>query len=241
MTTAFGNQSAALGSNECQFRMPHGCADTVYRMRFAGHFGEAQLERIGAAAHRCSTSATRHGHWSRQGCYPNGSGSGSKGVPMRKIKILIAMMALTVAVGIPTAVMAASGSASSALDLQAAKFTTTTQTTSSTTFRAINGLSGLTICALHQVTGTLSAQLKGAPAGFQIRFDGGPIMQPGAIRFVPAADFDSNSFTFVTSVGPFEASDVHAFDVEWRSPTGKSTTLTLGTFNLQYQEGTQGC
>lgn len=156
-------------------------------------------------------------------------------------KILIAIMALAVAVGIPTAVMAASGSASSALDLQASRFTTTTQTTSSTTFRAINGLSGLTICALHQVTGTLSAQLKGAPAGFQIRFDGGPIMQPGAIRFVPAADFDSNSFTFVTSVGPFEASDVHSFDVEWRSPTGRSTTLTLGSFNLQYQQGTQGC
>lgn len=156
-------------------------------------------------------------------------------------KILIAIVALAVAVGVPTAVMAASGSASSALDLQAAKFTTTTQTTSSTTFRAINGLSGLSICALHQVTGTLSVQLKGAPAGFQIRFDGGPVMQPGAIRFVPAANLDSNSFTFVTSVAPFEASDVHSFDVEWRSPTGGATTLTLGSFNLQYEKGTQGC
>ena len=159
---------------------------------------------------------------------------------MRKIKILIATMALAVAVGIPTAVMAASGSASSALDLQAAKFTTTMQTTSSTTFRAINGLSGLNICALHQVTGTLSVQLKGAPADFGIRFDGGPIMQPGAIRFVPAADFDSNSFTFIANVAPLALIDVHVFDVEWRT-TGRLTTLTLGSFNLQYEKGTQGC
>jgi len=42
-------------------------------------------------------------------------------------------------------------------------------------------------------------------------------------------------------VGPFEANDHHTFDVEWRSPTGAKTTLERGTFNLQYERGTQSC
>jgi len=45
----------------------------------------------------------------------------------------------------------------------------------------------------------------------------------------------------VNSVAPFEANDNHSFDVEWRSPTGTATTLERGTFNLQYQRGTQQC
>ena len=158
---------------------------------------------------------------------------------MRKMIVLVAVVAGVL--GIPAAVLAASGGASSSLDLQASKFTTSTATTSSKTFHSIPGLSGLTICALHQVTGTLSVQLTGAPAGFQIRLDGGGTMQPGAVRFVPAGAHDSFSFAFVNSVGPFEADDHHSFDVEWRSPTGATTTLERGTVNLQYEHGTQNC
>jgi hypothetical protein len=160
---------------------------------------------------------------------------------MRKIRLLIPAVALAVAVGVPTAVLAASGGASSALDHQASKFTTTTQTISSSTFRAVSGLSGLTICALNQVTATVSVEITGAPASVQVRQDGGPIIQPGAVRFVPAGPHDSFSFTFLANVSPFEANDHHVFDVEWRSPTGRSTTLERGTLNLQYQQGTQAC
>jgi hypothetical protein len=158
---------------------------------------------------------------------------------MRRIFIIV--LAAAAALGIPAAVLAASGGSSSSMDLQASKFTTTTATTSSKTFRPVPGLSGLTICALQQVTATLSVELSGAPAGFQIRVDGGGTMSPGAIRFVPAGPHDSFSFTFVQAVGPFEANDNHGFGVEWRSPTGAATTLERGTFNLQYQRGTQSC
>jgi hypothetical protein len=156
-------------------------------------------------------------------------------------KILIAILALALVVGIPTAVLAASGGFNSSLDLQASRWTTTTRTTSSTTFHPVAGLSGLTICALNQVTAALSVELRGAPAAFQIRVDGAGLMRPGAVRFVPAGPHDSFSFTFVQNVGPFEANDNHGFEVEWRSPTGKATTLERGTFNLQYQRGTQAC
>jgi hypothetical protein len=156
-------------------------------------------------------------------------------------KILIVILAAAVVLGVPAVVLAASGGTNSSLDLQRSKFTTTTATTSSRTFQPIPGLSGLNICALKQVTATLSVELNGAPAGFQIRIDAAGTMQPGAVRLVPAGPHDSFSFTFVNSVAPFEANDNHSFDVEWRSPTGSATTLERGTFNLQYQRGTQQC
>jgi hypothetical protein len=156
-------------------------------------------------------------------------------------KILIVILAAAVVLGVPAVVLAASGGTNSSLDLQRSRFTTTTATTSSRTFQPIPGLSGLNICALNQVTATLSVELNGAPAGFQIRIDGAGTMQPGAVRLVPAGPHDSFSFTFVNSVAPFEANDNHSFDVEWRSPTGAATTLERGTFNLQYQRGTQQC
>lgn len=156
-------------------------------------------------------------------------------------KLLIAGLVLAFVVGVPTAVMAASGTFRSSVDRQASRWTTTTATTSSTTSRVVTSLSGLNICAINQVTATLSVELSGAPAGFRIRVDGGGLMQPGAVRFVPAGPGDSFSFTFVRSVGPFENNDHHVFDVEWRSPTGARTTLQRATLNLQYQRGTHSC
>jgi hypothetical protein len=94
---------------------------------------------------------------------------------------------------------------------------------------------------LNQVTATLSVELNGSPAGFQIRVDNGGLMQPGAVRFVPAGPHDSFSFIWVVSVSPFEANDHHVFDVEWRSPTGRATKLERASLNLQYKRGTQRC
>jgi hypothetical protein len=156
-------------------------------------------------------------------------------------KLLIVGVASAFALGIPLAVLAASGGSSSSVDLQASRWTTTAVSTSSTTFQRIPSLSGMNVCALNQVTAMLSVEVNGAPAGFQIHVDVGPLMQPGAVRFVPAGVHDSSSFTFVKAVGPSENNDHHVFDVEWRSPTGKPTTLERGTFNLVYQRGTHSC
>jgi hypothetical protein len=155
-------------------------------------------------------------------------------------KILAAAGALAIAVGVPAVALAATGGNTSALDLQASKWTTTTQQTTGTAWRSVPGL-GLTICALHQVTATLSVQVNGAPASFQIHQDGGPIIAPGAVRFVPAGAHDSFSFTFLANTAPFEANDNHGFQVEWRSPTGQQATLERATLNLQYEHGTQAC
>ena len=155
-------------------------------------------------------------------------------------KILVTAVAVAIAVGVPTGVLAATSANTSALDLQASKWTTTTQQATTTTWRSVTGL-GLTVCALGQVTATLSVEVNGAPASFRIREDGGPIIAPGAVRFVPAGDHDSFSFTFLANAAPFEANDNHGFGVEWRSATGQQTTLERATFNLQYEHGTQAC
>lgn len=155
-------------------------------------------------------------------------------------KILAVAGALAIAVGVPTGVLAATGGNASALDLQASKWTTTTQQATTTTWRSVTGL-GLTVCALGQVTATLSVEVNGAPASFRIREDGGPIIAPGAVRFVPAGDHDSFSFTFLANAAPFEANDNHGFGVEWRSATGQQATLERATLNLQYEHGTQAC
>jgi hypothetical protein len=162
-------------------------------------------------------------------------------------KVLIVGLVLAFVAAVPTAVLAASGRVrssggfSSSLDLQASKWTTASATTSSTAFAPIPGLSGLNICALNQVTAALSVELSGAPASFQIHVDGGPIMPPGRIRFVPAGPHDSFSFDFIMGVSSFENNDHHVFDVEWRSPTEKPAVFERGTFNLQYQKGTHSC
>lgn len=158
---------------------------------------------------------------------------------MRKLVLVVAGVLLAVA--IPAAVIAASGTFGSALDRQAAKWTTTPATTSSTAWRRVPGLS-LTRCTLNQVTATISVTVSGAPVSFRGVIDGVPEapMRPGPARFVPNGT-ESFSYSFVHRTAPFEADDTHRFDVQWRSASGTPVTLRRGALNLLFQRGTQGC
>jgi len=158
---------------------------------------------------------------------------------MRKLVLVVA--GLLLAVAIPAAVIAASGTFGSALDRQAAKWTTTPATTSSTAWRRVPGLS-LTRCTLNQVTATISVTVSGAPVSFRGVIDGVPEapMRPGPARFVPNGT-ESFSYSFVHRTAPFEADDTHRFDVQWRSASGTPVTLRRGALNLLFQRGTQGC
>lgn len=129
---------------------------------------------------------------------------------------------------------------SSALDRQAAVWRNLPASTTSKTFHEVPGLSH-TICALGEVGVTVSLNGHGSPMGVQVRVDGGPVAKPGPVRFSPSGAVDATSFTFLQSVSPFEANDHHNFSVEWRSPTGGSTTLNSATLQLTYQRGTQAC
>jgi hypothetical protein len=158
---------------------------------------------------------------------------------MRKQLVIVGALALVVAV--PAVALAASGVLGSALERQAAKWTTTSATTASAEWRNVPRLS-LSRCTVNQVSATLSVTVTGGPVQFRVITDGvqeAP-MQPGAVRFVPDGA-ESFSFGFAGRTAPFEADDTHRFDVQWRSPTGARVVLRRGVLNLLFERGTQGC
>jgi hypothetical protein len=48
------------------------------------------------------------------------------------------------------------------------------------------------------------------------------------------------SFTFAEEVFPFEAEDLHFFDVQWRSPTGERVILKKGMANVLFERAFGG-
>jgi hypothetical protein len=159
---------------------------------------------------------------------------------VRRVAVLVGVGLIAVAV--PLAVLAARGTLTGNLDLQKARWTTNTVSTSSTQWRNVPGLTRLPACTLNEVSLTLSVTIRGAPAGFRAIIDGVPEapMRPGAARFVPDGQ-ESFSYTFVANTAPFEDDDSHTFGVQWRSPTGGQVQLDRGALNLLYQAGTHNC
>jgi hypothetical protein len=157
---------------------------------------------------------------------------------MRKPLIVIGVLLLVAAA--PAAVIAARGGLSSAVDHQAAKWTTTSVSTSSDAWRNVPGLSRLTADTIDEVSASLSVTVQGAPAQFRVVTDTPEApMKPGAARFVPSGR-ESFAFTFVANTMPFEGDDTHSFTVQWRSPSGQPVTLLSGALNVVYQLGTNG-
>jgi hypothetical protein len=148
---------------------------------------------------------------------------------MRKVLAIIG--AVVGLIAIPAAVIAASGVFGSELDRQAARWTTTSATTSSTNWRNVPRLA-LTRCTLNQVTAMVSVTVTGSVPEAPMR--------PGPARFIPNGT-ESFSYTFVGRTAPFEADDTHSFTVQWRSPTGGAVTLERGVLDLLFQSGSQGC
>ncbi len=155
---------------------------------------------------------------------------------MKRWWVAVAAFATGAVLSAPLVVMAAGGSQTSRLERQTAMFRTDSVATTSRTFNDIPGLNGMTICAIGEVSVSVSLGLEGGPVGIQMRMDDGPTLQPGAVRFDPGTT-RSFSFTFLISAGTFEGSDGHAFDVEWRSVNGSKVTLHRGVMNAYYETG----
>ena len=140
-----------------------------------------------------------------------------------------------VVVTVPVAAVAVVGNFVGQVNRQALTFRTDPVTTQSSTFRGLPAISPLT-CSRGPVAVTVSMSLTGGPADLRVLVDnvseGVGILRPGAVRFGPGA----SSFTFVGRVAPFEASDGHSFDVQWRSPTGQRVTARKATVVAQYRD-----
>ncbi|HEY3069688.1 MAG TPA: hypothetical protein VGJ34_05175 [Gaiellaceae bacterium] len=151
----------------------------------------------------------------------------------------VVLLALAAAIAVPVAVWAAvavtSGVYSGNLDAQRAKFRNTAITTTSTTWHNLSPLS-VGICAINEVSATLSVNLSGGRARFRILGEQGNVIQPGPAEFAPSG-IESFSYTFVTSVGTFEADDKHTLQVQWRSTTGAAVSLRRADLNVLYERG----
>ena len=160
-------------------------------------------------------------------------------------KWLLMAVALVLVVSVPVTVMATGATHvkpnafSGSGDLTSQAFSgrdSSPISTSSKVWTDLNNMSVGPICALGAVSATVTVVVTGARAGFRVQIDGGAVLQPGQAfnqGTNNGADTTMYSFTFETNASTFEASDSHAFTVQWRS-TGGSTTLLSGSLLVQY-------
>jgi hypothetical protein len=152
-------------------------------------------------------------------------------------KWLAPAAALAIVAVVPATVWAVTLNNGTPLDHQRARVRSAEVSTSDTGWTAVPGLGQLDVCAVGQVSATLSVVQSGAAADFRVGVDGGPVMRPRFARFDPGGGMNGFSFTFVFRAGTFEGSDGHLFAVEWRSPSGAATTLKRGDVNLLFHRG----
>jgi hypothetical protein len=129
----------------------------------------------------------------------------------------------------------------STVNQQNVQWTTQETATASKRFSSVPSFRELDVCASGEVTVTVSVELNGAPAGFRIRIDRRQVMEPGAVRFVPAGPNDSFSFTFVQNLRPLNGLDRHVLQLQWRAPLGMATSLERGTIDVRNQSGSNNC
>lgn len=156
---------------------------------------------------------------------------------MRKSLAVLVAFVVGMLVGIPVAVMAVTGDVEGALDRQTASFRSDPVSTSNTAWTDVPGLQTAPICAINEVSATVSISVNGAPVSVRMAMDDVPAFEPAVAYFDPRSGTTSFSYTFVANALDFEASDGHTFGVQWRSSTGGVVTLTRGDMNLLYEEG----
>jgi hypothetical protein len=156
---------------------------------------------------------------------------------MRKRPIVVIAFVVGILVAVPVAVMAVSGGFEGALDRQSARFRSDPVSTSSTEWTDIPGLAPITVCAINEVSATVSVSINGAPVSIRVQVDGGGVLQPVVAFFDPASGTTSFSYTFVGNAAEFEGNDNHAFSAQWRSSTGGVVTLNRGDVNLLFDRG----
>jgi hypothetical protein len=159
----------------------------------------------------------------------------------RPIIILAALVAVAVIVA---AAMAATGRLGAHVDRQRAAWRTGEVSTSGASWQTIPGLSfsrARRICAVNEVSATVSLTLEGAPVLVRVRMANAAVertMSPGPARFVPGPQRTSHAYTFVGQASGFEADDRQVVRVQWRSVTGAPVTLSRGDVNLLFERGT---
>lgn len=152
---------------------------------------------------------------------------------MRKSLVVAAVIGLMVA--IPLSVVAVTNAIGSKLDQQSGLFQTKSQSTLSSSYVNVPGLSGLQICSQNEVSVTFSANLLGGGVAFQVKTDTGQVLSPGPAFYYPGDNVSrSDSYTWVAQI----ANGSHTLNLQWRALVGKTITLQRGDLNVEYESGT---
>jgi hypothetical protein len=156
---------------------------------------------------------------------------------MRKWFAVLVALAVGMLVAVPVTVLAVTGGFQGALDRQVAVFRSDPVSTSSPEWTDIPGLRTPTICAIDEVSATVSISVNGAPVSIRVQQDSGPLLQPVVAYFDPGSGTTSFSYTFVGNGAEFERNDNHVFSAQWRSSTGGVVTLNRGDMNVLFDRG----
>ncbi len=155
---------------------------------------------------------------------------------MKKVVLVGLALAIGAAAGIPMA-LAVSGSGAGRLQTQGYLDRGTAISTTSKTFSTITDLTG-SLCAKNEVFATVSGNAQGAAFALRILMDGGPIMEVGPVYVYPGTSATLFTAAFVITAGTFEGSDLHGFEVQWRSLSGSTSTIQRVMVNYQFENGT---
>jgi hypothetical protein len=154
---------------------------------------------------------------------------------MRRWAAVVATMSVVVAT--PIVVRAATGTGTGALDKQAFAWRDSAISTTNQTFTDVAAMT-VTVCAAGPLSVEISAGVNGAAMGMRVVIDHGSVaMHPGETHFDDAGGTTSFGFSFADTVGPVGGKDLHSISMQWRSPTGVSTTLVRALLNVLYQQG----
>ncbi|HCP62601.1 MAG TPA: hypothetical protein DIU14_09070 [Actinobacteria bacterium] len=155
---------------------------------------------------------------------------------MKRSLIAVGAAAAVVAVMVPVAVWASSGSGHSVLSCQSFTFSTTPASTSTTAWANIPGMTfDATLAEAYQVQ--MSANFAGAPVIVRVQEteSGGTFtMQPGGAVARPVGG-QPTSFAY-TWVASSPAEHAHTFQAQWRLWSGGGTaTITRGDLTLLFE------
>jgi hypothetical protein len=147
------------------------------------------------------------------------------------------VLVVGVVVATPIVVRAATGTGAGALDRQSFAWRDTAISTTNQTFSDVAAMT-VTVCAAGPLTVEISAGVNGAAMGMRVVIDhAATAMHPGEAHFDDAGGTTSFGFGFADTVAPVGGKDLHSISMQWRAPTGVSTTLVRALLNVLYQQG----
>jgi hypothetical protein len=146
---------------------------------------------------------------------------------------LVVVLALVAAAPLVWARTRSEGQAESGVNKHRLVWTTRSASTTSTSFTAVPGLSGISsVVSKGVVVATVSGTFRGGPVELRFINDSGRTLRPGRAHIDPTQG--TTFFTLSFGTGGSGGLVCHIYDLLWRSPSGEKVSLKRGSVVLTY-------